>query len=162
MSDNLFRHKSSSPGASIQGQECGPGCCCMTLAKQRHTLLHRPLYCAALLLAVTRSGAFSTIGVGWAQGARSALADASSSASMAAADGVVVVVAGASVEEVNGEYGARAPGVVPAGFTATCLQMRWDPAAMWTKLSDGRRLWFEADNGSYIYWNRYGEARSGR
>jgi hypothetical protein len=81
---------------------------------------------------------------------------------MAAADGVVVVVAGASVEDVNGEYGARAPGVVPAGFTATCLQMRWDPAAMWTKLSDGRRLWFEADNGSYIYWNRYGEARSGR
>ena len=31
---------------------------------------------------------------------------------MAVADCVVVVVAGASVVEVNGEYGARAPGVV--------------------------------------------------
>jgi hypothetical protein len=134
----------------------------MTLAKPRQTFLHRPLYCAALLLAVTRSGAFSTIGVGWAQVARSGVADASSAARMAVADCVVVIVAGASVEEVNGEYGARAPGVVPAGFTATCLQMRWDPADTWTKLSDGRRLWFEADNGSYIYWNRYGEARSSR
>ena len=25
---------------------------------------------------------------------------------------------------------------------------------MWRKLSDGRRPWFESDNGSYIYWNR--------
>ena len=65
-----------------------------------------------------------------------------------------VVVAGASVEEVNGVYHSREPGIVPAGFTETCVKMGWPAEAMWVKLSDGRRAWFESENGSYIYWNR--------
>ena len=56
--------------------------------------------------------------------------------------------------QVNGEYGVRAPDVIPAGFTATCVKMSWPHEAMWKKLSDGRRPWFEHSNGSYIYWNR--------
>ena len=59
-----------------------------------------------------------------------------------------VVVAGASASEVNGEYVARAPDVIPAGFAATCEQMGWPPAATWRKLSDGMRHWFESSNGS--------------
>jgi len=56
--------------------------------------------------------------------------------------------------EVNGAYAIRAPNVIPAGFTATCEQMNWPHEEMWKKLSDGRRAWFESDNGSYIYWNK--------
>lgn len=65
-----------------------------------------------------------------------------------------VMVAGASIQEVNGAYRAREPHTIPAGFTATCVQMQWHPEEMWTKLSDGRRAWYENENGSYIYWNR--------
>jgi hypothetical protein len=120
---------------------------------------------AVLLLAVSTVAAFSpTSGVaalhpaGRSLGAHAAPPEARSGNSMAdgcAADaGVAVVVAEASVEDVNGEYSARSPDVIPAGFAATCAQMRWEPGQMWKQLSDGRRLWFEAENGSYIYWNR--------
>lgn len=120
---------------------------------------------AVLLLAVSTVTAFSpTSGVaalhpaGRSLGAQAAPPEARSGNSMAdgcAADaGVAVVVAEASVEDVNGEYSARSPDVIPAGFAATCAQMRWEPGQMWKQLSDGRRLWFEAENGSYIYWNR--------
>ena len=44
--------------------------------------------------------------------------------------------------------------MIPDGFTATCVKMSWDAAGMWKRLSDGKRPWFERDNGSYIYWNQ--------
>ena len=62
------------------------------------------------------------------------MGDASSSARMAVADCVVVVVAGASVVEVNGEYGARAPGVVMEKLAYRC-----DPDYTWTKLPPSAR-----------------------
>eukprot|EP01063_Lacrimia_lanifica_P035781 TRINITY_DN6909_c0_g4_i1.p1 TRINITY_DN6909_c0_g4~~TRINITY_DN6909_c0_g4_i1.p1 ORF type:complete len:124 (+),score=20.28 TRINITY_DN6909_c0_g4_i1:139-510(+) len=65
-----------------------------------------------------------------------------------------VLVRSAGVADVNGRYSARDPKVIPAGFGRTCRQMGWDTPQMWAQLSDGRRPWFEAENESYIYWNR--------
>jgi len=65
-----------------------------------------------------------------------------------------VVVHGSGVREVDGEYEERDPASVPKGFGITCAQMGWDTQKMWLKLSNQRTPWFEASNGSYIYWNR--------
>mmetsp|Transcript_35054 Transcript_35054/g.49021 ORF Transcript_35054/g.49021 Transcript_35054/m.49021 type:complete len:215 (+) Transcript_35054:132-776(+) len=56
--------------------------------------------------------------------------------------------------DVNGQYKAKDPKEVPSGFAATCNKMMWDPSSTWNELSDQKKLWFEAENGSYIYWNR--------
>jgi hypothetical protein len=37
-------------------------------------------------------------------------------------------------------------------FDSKCRQ--WDATKMWLRLSDQKRVWYEADNGSYIYWNK--------
>lgn len=73
---------------------------------------------------------------------------------MAARLASVVVVRGAGAAEVNGIYRAQDPSVIPAGFTRTCNEMRWSPVEMWEQLSDGKTLWFETTDESYIYWNR--------
>uniref|UniRef100_A0A7S4W6Z4 Uncharacterized protein n=1 Tax=Alexandrium monilatum TaxID=311494 RepID=A0A7S4W6Z4_9DINO len=65
-----------------------------------------------------------------------------------------VVVRGSGVADVNGEYEERNPVDVPKGFGTTCSQMGWDTQQMWLKLSNQRTPWFEAPNGSYIYWNQ--------
>ena len=68
----------------------------------------------------------------------------------------LVTVAHAAVQDVNGEFSPRLAAVVPEGFTKTCEEMGWNDTEMWARLSDGRRPWFEAKNGSYIYWNTEG------
>mmetsp|Transcript_22209 Transcript_22209/g.31009 ORF Transcript_22209/g.31009 Transcript_22209/m.31009 type:complete len:123 (-) Transcript_22209:96-464(-) len=65
-----------------------------------------------------------------------------------------VLVTGAGESQVNLLFKARKPADVPAGFAATCKKMMWDPKSTWMELSDQKRLWFEAENGSYIYWNQ--------
>ena len=32
--------------------------------------------------------------------------------------------------------------------------MNWDTKQTWDRLSDPQRPWFEAENESYIYWNK--------
>jgi len=65
-----------------------------------------------------------------------------------------VRVAGSGAEDVNQVYTERNPEVVPVGFSLTCAEMSWDSEQMWIKLSDQKSPWYEADNGSYIYWNQ--------
>lgn len=64
-----------------------------------------------------------------------------------------LTVAGSGVAEVNGQYEQRSPLKVPEGFAITCRKMGWAVDRMWKQLSDQRTPWFEAPNGSYIYWN---------
>jgi len=71
-----------------------------------------------------------------------------------AGGGVRVVVRGSGVDEVNQEYAEQPAAMVPRGFAITCNKMGWDSKKMWLKLSDQKTPWFEAPNGSYIYWNR--------
>lgn len=68
--------------------------------------------------------------------------------------GTRVVVRGSGVDEVNQEYAEQPAAMVPRGFAITCNKMGWDSKKMWLKLSDQKTPWFEAPNGSYIYWNR--------
>lgn len=65
-----------------------------------------------------------------------------------------VTVRNSGMESVNGEYEERNPVDVPKGFGITCTQMGWDTQKMWLKLSNQQTPWFEAPNGSYIYWNQ--------
>ena len=67
---------------------------------------------------------------------------------------ITVLVQNGGTASTNGRYTAQNPAIIPAGFDHTCKEMNWDTAAMWQRLSDGKRPWFEAENGSYIYWNR--------
>ena len=83
---------------------------------------------------------------------RAASTTSSPAASWQAEDGLAVV--GASVDSVNQQYDSRSPAAIPAGFASTCNEMGWSSEQMWVQLSDGRRPWFEAQNGAYIYWNR--------
>jgi len=64
-----------------------------------------------------------------------------------------VVVNASGVEGVNQRYIERDPTVIPVGFSLTCAEMQWDSEGMWTKLSNQQTPWYEAANGSYIYWN---------
>ncbi|GAB5365521.1 hypothetical protein AAMO2058_001065400 [Amorphochlora amoebiformis] len=66
----------------------------------------------------------------------------------------VVTVKNAGVAAVNGVFLAQNPLSIPKGFASTCQKMFWEPKEMWEELSDQKRLWFEAENGSYIYWNK--------
>ena len=63
-------------------------------------------------------------------------------------------VKGSGETAVNGVFSPRDPSTIPAGFDRTCVEMGWPTAMMWKKLSDGKRVWFESDNESYIYWNQ--------
>jgi len=63
-------------------------------------------------------------------------------------------VQGAGLSDVNGLYAARDPRIVPLGFSLTCAENAWDSEKMWLQLSDQATPWYEAENGSYIYWNR--------
>merc|ERR1711948_109424 len=65
-----------------------------------------------------------------------------------------VTVADSGVPSVNQVYTERDPAIIPVGFSLTCAEMKWDPEVMWKKLSDGQSPWYEAANGSYIYWNQ--------
>mmetsp|Transcript_30956 Transcript_30956/g.40517 ORF Transcript_30956/g.40517 Transcript_30956/m.40517 type:complete len:148 (-) Transcript_30956:121-564(-) len=65
-----------------------------------------------------------------------------------------VVVKSAGKLAVNGVYTSQDPKVIPEGFARTCRKMGWTPSEMWRKLSDQKRPWFEAENESYMYWNR--------
>ena len=67
---------------------------------------------------------------------------------------VVVRIVAAGFAAVNGMYDPQLPKLVPAGFALTCNQMRWDPEKTWKKLSDLTTMWYEMQNGSYIYYNR--------
>jgi len=68
--------------------------------------------------------------------------------------GKIVTVRSSGVHDVNQKYDERDPTVIPNGFDITCRQMKWDTQQMWLQLSDQRTPWFEAPNGSYIYWNK--------
>jgi hypothetical protein len=65
-----------------------------------------------------------------------------------------ISVSGSGHADVNQKYNERDPTVIPNGFDVTCQQMGWDTKKMWRQLSDQRTAWFEAPNGSYIYWNQ--------
>ena len=145
--------QSSSGGFRRQGPALLADCdapSCMQRAR-----LGGSRFILSFLFSAVTSAAFSGVPVIARSAVRSDVcADAVGKGGAAMGAPAGVVVAGASASEVNGEYVARAPDVIPAGFAATCEQMGWPPAATWRKLSDGMRHWFESSNGSYIYWNR--------
>eukprot|EP00746_Dinoflagellata_sp_MGD_P150101 gnl/MRDRNA2_/MRDRNA2_82031_c0_seq1.p1 gnl/MRDRNA2_/MRDRNA2_82031_c0~~gnl/MRDRNA2_/MRDRNA2_82031_c0_seq1.p1 ORF type:complete len:332 (-),score=80.22 gnl/MRDRNA2_/MRDRNA2_82031_c0_seq1:130-1125(-) len=62
-------------------------------------------------------------------------------------------VAGSGVDAVNQVYREKNPKYIPVGFSLTCAEMKWDSEQMWQRLSNQQSPWYEADNGSYIYWN---------
>lgn len=63
-----------------------------------------------------------------------------------------VVVAGAGVTDVDGEYNATSASEIPVGFVKVCDESGWDSQQTWDNLNGGR-VWFKAANGAYIYWN---------
>jgi len=63
-------------------------------------------------------------------------------------------VKGSGSEDVNQVYMERNPKVVPVGFSLTCAENSWDSEQMWLRLSNQKTPWYEAENGSYIYWNQ--------
>jgi len=73
-------------------------------------------------------------------------------AAAAAAAAARVVVAGAGSAVVNGAYARREAAAVPAAFARVCAAAGWAAGATWARLN-GPRAWWEADNGSYFYFN---------
>eukprot|EP00816_Leptocylindrus_hargravesii_P004454 CAMPEP_0196815694 /NCGR_PEP_ID=MMETSP1362-20130617/51281_1 /TAXON_ID=163516 /ORGANISM="Leptocylindrus danicus, Strain CCMP1856" /LENGTH=121 /DNA_ID=CAMNT_0042192743 /DNA_START=170 /DNA_END=535 /DNA_ORIENTATION=+ len=65
-----------------------------------------------------------------------------------------VSVQGSGETDENVVFRPQDPLRIPAGFDRTCQKARWNTQGMWDQLSDGTSPWFEADNESYIYWNR--------
>jgi hypothetical protein len=65
-----------------------------------------------------------------------------------------ISIRSAGFNAVNGVYQQKHPTVIPSGFDRTCRSMNWDTAQMWNQLSDQRRPWYEAENESYVYWNK--------
>lgn len=76
------------------------------------------------------------------------------SSSCVAQPSKTITVKGSGNADVNQKYKERDPTVIPKGFDITCRQMSWDTTKMWLQLSDQRTPWYEAENGSYIYWNQ--------
>ena len=70
----------------------------------------------------------------------------------AAAAAARVTVSGAGSAIVNGAYARREAAAIPAAFARVCVGAGWEPAATWARLN-GARDWFEAPNGSYLYYN---------
>jgi len=68
--------------------------------------------------------------------------------------GKALTVKSSGVQAVNHKYDQRNPTVIPEGFAITCRAMGWNTKDMWLQLSDQKTPWFEAENGSYIYWNK--------
>lgn len=64
-----------------------------------------------------------------------------------------IVLAGAGVASINGEYVATDADEIPAGFGTVCQQQGWASEMMWKKLNAGA-AWYKASNGAYIYWNQ--------
>lgn len=65
-----------------------------------------------------------------------------------------ISIQSAGFEHVNGVYDQKSPTLIPAGFDRTCRAMNWDTEQTWKQLSDQARPWYEAENESYVYWNR--------
>jgi hypothetical protein len=65
-----------------------------------------------------------------------------------------ISIRSAGFQHVNGIYQQKSPTLIPAGFDRTCRAMNWNTEQMWTQLSDQCRPWYEAENESYVYWNR--------
>ena len=66
----------------------------------------------------------------------------------------IISVKSAGFQEVNGIYRPQSPSTIPAGFDRTCRAMNWNTEQMWNQLAQSNLQWFEADNKSYIYWNK--------
>jgi hypothetical protein len=71
----------------------------------------------------------------------------------AAAAAARVVVSGAGSAIVNAAYARREAAAVPRSFALVCRASGWDSEATWSRLN-GERAWWEAPNGSYLYFNR--------
>ena len=65
-----------------------------------------------------------------------------------------ISIRSAGFQHVNGVYEQQSPTNIPAGFDRTCRAMNWNTEQMWKQLSDQSRPWYEAENESYVYWNR--------
>ena len=65
-----------------------------------------------------------------------------------------IIVQSAGCALVNGIYEEKPPTQIPAGFDRTCKSMSWNTEKLWKQLSDQQRPWYEAENESYIYWNK--------
>jgi hypothetical protein len=60
----------------------------------------------------------------------------------------------AQVARLNGSYEPRdALEGMPPGFAAVCRRERWNEQDTWQRLNGGA-TWYEAENGSYLYFNR--------
>jgi len=66
----------------------------------------------------------------------------------------VISITNAGHQAVNGIYYLKSASIIPRGFERTCISMNWNTQQMWNQLSDSSRPWYEAENDSYIYWNK--------
>jgi hypothetical protein len=67
-----------------------------------------------------------------------------------------ITISGAGSVIVNGLYTPRAPEIIPHAFAHVCKKARWVPEQMWDQLNQNR-VWWEALNGSYLYFNADGK-----
>ena len=65
-----------------------------------------------------------------------------------------IQIKAAGFQAVNAVYTQKPQTVIPAGFDRTCRSMNWDTEQMWKQLTEKGRSWYEADNQSYVYWNK--------
>eukprot|EP00518_Triparma_eleuthera_P014495 CAMPEP_0182472072 /NCGR_PEP_ID=MMETSP1319-20130603/21487_1 /TAXON_ID=172717 /ORGANISM="Bolidomonas pacifica, Strain RCC208" /LENGTH=127 /DNA_ID=CAMNT_0024672701 /DNA_START=116 /DNA_END=496 /DNA_ORIENTATION=- len=72
----------------------------------------------------------------------------------AASSAPALYVNSAGLAAVNGAFFLREPSIVPVGFARTCIEMKWDVDETWRRLSYPDKRWYEAENDSYIYFNR--------
>ncbi len=63
-----------------------------------------------------------------------------------------VLVSGAGSAIVNSMFARREAATIPAAFERVCVSSGWEPAATWARLNE-QRAWWEAPNGSYLYFN---------
>lgn len=85
----------------------------------------------------------------WLAGASTTACKASS---MASTGGSRIAVEGAGEAIVNGIYTERPSAAIPEAFALVCRQNSWPVESMWQRLARGG-AWWEAPNGSYIYYN---------
>jgi len=63
-----------------------------------------------------------------------------------------IIVEGAGLRDVDGDYRAMPATEIPAGFAEVCTAQGWDTPTTWRQLNKGA-TWFKAPNGAYIYRN---------
>jgi len=64
-----------------------------------------------------------------------------------------IIIEGCGLYLVNQEYKERCGNAIPRSFVSWCDQIREPAPKKWAQVADRSKPWFEAGNGSYIYFH---------